>query len=167
VPALLDDVYRVEGLHSMGRSADVRAVSEPHFVADSDRPDRIVQRFLDEVVPGGYLLLSHGTHAEHSEEGSSEQTVRQATALYSRTVEPFHCVVRRRSSGCSATSISLARPRAGRGVAAGRHRGGSVLGSSPPTRRRGSQTTLRGAATALLASRPLWVNSGRWPDGLT
>jgi hypothetical protein len=58
-----------------------------HFVADTDRPDRIVERFLEEVVPGSYLVLSHGTHAQHH---SPERTVQQATALYSRTVEPFH-----------------------------------------------------------------------------
>jgi SAM-dependent methyltransferase len=61
-----------------------------HFVADADRPDRIVERFVEEVVPGSYLVLSHGTHAEHSETRSPEETVQQATALYSRTVEPFH-----------------------------------------------------------------------------
>ncbi len=58
-----------------------------HFVADTDRPDRIVKRFLDAVVPDSYLVLSH---AEQSRTRSPERTVQQATALYSRTVEPFH-----------------------------------------------------------------------------
>ena len=42
------------------------------------------------MQPGSYLVLSHGTHAEHTQTRSPERTVQQATALYSRTVEPFH-----------------------------------------------------------------------------
>jgi hypothetical protein len=145
----------------------VRAVSEPHFVADSDRPDRIVQPFLDEVVPGGYLLLPHGTHAEHSEEGSSEQTVRQATALYSRTVEPFHLrgqeEVIRLFGDLDLVDPASCRSRRG-GRTTPRRLGPGLIS---PNSAAWLATTLRGAATALLASRPLWVNSGRWPDGLT
>lgn len=61
-----------------------------HFVADADRPAEIVQRFLAEVVPGSYLVISHGTHVEHDQPRSPERVVQQATDLYSRTVEPFH-----------------------------------------------------------------------------
>jgi hypothetical protein len=61
-----------------------------HFVADADQPAQLVQRFLAEVVPGSYLVLSHGTHAEQNRTRSPEQVVQRATDLYSRSVEQFH-----------------------------------------------------------------------------
>ena len=61
-----------------------------HFVADADRPEQIVERFTAEVVPGSYLVISHGTHAEREQPRSPERIVQEATDLYSRRVEPFH-----------------------------------------------------------------------------
>ena len=73
-----------------GQPVAVLMVAVLHFVSDDDRPEEIVQRFMAEAVPGSYLVLSHGTHAERDQPRSPERVVQQATDLYSRSVEPFH-----------------------------------------------------------------------------
>jgi len=63
----------------------VLMVAVLHFVADEVRPERIVRDYLAATVPGSYLVLSHGTRPEVTDE-----SVEAATELYSQSVERFH-----------------------------------------------------------------------------
>jgi hypothetical protein len=65
------------------RPVAVLLVAVLHFVADTEQPEQIVDRYLRAVATGSYLVLSHGTHA-------NDRNVAQATALYSQAVEQFH-----------------------------------------------------------------------------
>ena len=56
-----------------------------HFIADADRPERIVATFRDAVVPGSYLLMSQVV-AEDDDLGAA---TRAAAARYSATTQPF------------------------------------------------------------------------------
>ena len=45
-----------------------------HFVPDADEPHRIIAEYRDQVVPGSYLAISHGTPAD------TEDTPRSSAA---------------------------------------------------------------------------------------
>ena len=78
----------------LAQLGDVLDFSEPiavlmvavlHFVADEARPDRIVREYMNSTVPGSYLVLSHGTRPD-----VTDDSVEAATELYSQAVEQFH-----------------------------------------------------------------------------
>jgi hypothetical protein len=58
----------LQGLLDLGRPVAVLMVAVLPFVSDADDPSRIVARFRDAVVPGSYLILSHGTADTRPEE---------------------------------------------------------------------------------------------------
>jgi hypothetical protein len=49
------------GLLDIEAPIGVLMVSVLPFILDEDEPDKIVARFVDAVVPGSYLAISHGT----------------------------------------------------------------------------------------------------------
>ncbi len=55
-----------------------------HFVPDSDEPHRIIAEYRDQVAPGSYLAISHGTTGEtedhHQVVGGVTSVYRQASA---------------------------------------------------------------------------------------
>ena len=55
-----------------------------HFVSDADDPQGIVDRYRQAVVPGSYIVLSHGTNDGLPPEESSRML-----ALYSRSANPL------------------------------------------------------------------------------
>ena len=56
-----------------------------HFIGDDYQPAALVRRFHDEVAPGSYLAISHGTPPP--DRGEDAETVRR---LYQRTATPLH-----------------------------------------------------------------------------
>ncbi|MEV8333851.1 SAM-dependent methyltransferase [Streptomyces niveus] len=50
-----------------GRPVALSLIALMHFIPDSDGPYEIVQTYLDALVPGSYLVLSHGTFDFHPE----------------------------------------------------------------------------------------------------
>jgi SAM-dependent methyltransferase len=54
-----------------------------HFIHDSDDPVGIIRQFHDELVPGSYLVIAHGSR---NTEGMPSENVHSARELYERTV---------------------------------------------------------------------------------
>jgi SAM-dependent methyltransferase len=75
---------RVRHLLDFDQPMAVLMVAVLQFVADADDPAGIVARYLDAVVPGSYLVVSHA-----SQEGPTPGRVEEATEAYSRTVTDF------------------------------------------------------------------------------
>lgn len=84
VEAILDDPA-VRGLIDFDRPVAVLMMAVLHFVPDSDDPPGIIARFTDALVPGSYLVLSHGT-----QDGLSPEAMRTATEMFRRTSTPFN-----------------------------------------------------------------------------
>ena len=62
-----------------------------HFVPDTDEPHRIIAEYRDQVAPGSYLAISHGTTGDteddHQVVGGVTRVYRQASAqLHVRTL---------------------------------------------------------------------------------
>lgn len=55
-----------------------------HFVPDEDDPAGIIRSYLDALVPGSYLAISHATL-----EGPERQKAEEATAQFQRSVTDF------------------------------------------------------------------------------
>jgi hypothetical protein len=66
----------------LSRPVAVLMVAVLHFVPDSDRPKGLIRRFRDAVVPGSYLVVSHGTA-----ENQSRQTA-EVARLYKSSANP-------------------------------------------------------------------------------
>lgn len=62
----------------------VLMVAVLHFVPDSDDPLGIIRQYLDAVVPGSYLAISHA-----SLQGSSPKRAEDATQQFRRSVTDF------------------------------------------------------------------------------
>jgi hypothetical protein len=54
-----------------------------HFIPDHAEAARTVQHFRDAIVPGSYMVISHGTH-EHL----SEEVRKRGEEIYSRSANP-------------------------------------------------------------------------------
>ena len=70
VKVLQADLREPEDILNSAQSRDLIDLSRPvavlmvavlHFVPDSDRPAQLIRRFHDAVVPGSFLVVSHGT----------------------------------------------------------------------------------------------------------
>jgi hypothetical protein len=66
------------------RPIAVLMVAVLHFVPDSDDPRGIIDQYLDAVVPGSYLAISHA-----SLEGAEPSRAEEATQQYRRSVTDF------------------------------------------------------------------------------
>lgn len=73
----------VRDLVDFTRPVAVLLVAVLHFVPDSDDPAGIVRRYVDGVVPGSYVVVSHATYdvSEHTQDAAEE---------YSRQVDGMH-----------------------------------------------------------------------------
>jgi SAM-dependent methyltransferase len=78
---LADDTVRE--LLDFTQPIGVLLVAVLHFVPDSDDPAAVVRSYLDALVPGSYLVLSHATSGEVGH-------VRDAAEEYSRSVDGFY-----------------------------------------------------------------------------
>jgi hypothetical protein len=75
---------RVRSLLDFDQPMGVLMVAVLQFVSDADDPAGIVSRYLDAVVAGSYLAVSHG-----SQEGAAPSRAEEATEAYSRAVTDF------------------------------------------------------------------------------
>src|SRR5262249_2200662 len=66
------------------RPIAVLMVAVLHFVPDSDDPHGIIGQYVDAVVPGSYLAISHA-----SLEGATPSRAEEATQQYRRSVTDF------------------------------------------------------------------------------
>ncbi|MCP3799294.1 SAM-dependent methyltransferase [Allokutzneria sp. A3M-2-11 16] len=77
----------VRALLDLDQPLAVLMVAVLHFVPDAEDPWAVVAGYLDRLVPGSHLVLSHGTNDDFSdEENSGFETVRQ---VYQRTSSPI------------------------------------------------------------------------------
>ena len=56
-----------------------------HFVPDSDDPVGVIARFRDALVPGSYLVLSHGT-----QDALTPEAKQTGSEMFTRTSTPFN-----------------------------------------------------------------------------
>jgi SAM-dependent methyltransferase len=69
-PATILDDPVTQSVLDFSRPVALLMVSLLHFIADEDRPHEIVAQYRDRLVPGSYLVLTHGNRGE-SEDGRS------------------------------------------------------------------------------------------------
>lgn len=74
----------VRGLLDFDQPMAVLMMAVLHFVPDSDDPARLISTFRDAIVPGSYLVLSHGT-----QDAQTPQARAIANEMFSRTSTPF------------------------------------------------------------------------------
>jgi len=67
---ILDSVER-QNLIDLSRPVAVLMVAVLHFISESERPEELIRDFHDAVVPGSYLVISHGT-AENQPKRAAE-----------------------------------------------------------------------------------------------
>jgi S-adenosyl methyltransferase len=84
VAVILDDPT-VRSRLDFGQPVAVLMMAVLHFVPDSDDPVGIVGRFRDALVPGSYLVLSHGT-----QDAMTPEARQTATEMFTRTSTPFN-----------------------------------------------------------------------------
>jgi S-adenosyl methyltransferase len=77
---ILNDA-ETRGMLDFTRPIAVLMVAVLHFVPDSDDPRGIIGQYLDAVVPGSYLAISHA-----SLEGATPSRAEEATQQYRRSV---------------------------------------------------------------------------------
>jgi hypothetical protein len=76
------DPDRILGSDAVGSLIDlsepvaILVVAVLHFVPEEDRPGELLVRFRDAVVPGSYLVMSHGSR------DSSQQAMGEVASLY-------------------------------------------------------------------------------------
>jgi SAM-dependent methyltransferase len=80
---ILNDAQTREML-DFTRPIAVLMVAVLHFVPDSDDPRAIIGQYLDALVPGSYLVISHA-----SLEGATPSRAEEATEQYRRSVTDF------------------------------------------------------------------------------
>ena len=69
----------------MGQRLSRRAFQGcPHDGADGADPPGIIARFRDELAPGSYLVISHGT-----QDGMTPETAKVGNDMFARTATPF------------------------------------------------------------------------------
>ncbi|WP_231950453.1 SAM-dependent methyltransferase [Allokutzneria albata] len=86
-PARVLENREVRALLDLDQPLAVLMVAALHFVPDAENPWGVVSGYLDRLVPGSYLVLSHGTNEDFSdEENSGFETVRE---VYQRTASPI------------------------------------------------------------------------------
>jgi hypothetical protein len=59
------------GLIDLSRPVGILMVAVLHFIPESDRPEHLIRQFHDAVVPGSWLVMSHGT-AERQPERAAQ-----------------------------------------------------------------------------------------------
>jgi SAM-dependent methyltransferase len=74
----------VKRLLDFSRPIAVLMVAVLHFVPDSDDPTGIIREYLDAIVPGSHLVISHATL-----EGAAPERAQDATAQFRRSVTDF------------------------------------------------------------------------------
>lgn len=74
----------VRGLIDFDQPVAVLMMAVLHFVPDSDRPADLIARFLDPLVAGSYLVISHGT-----QDGMPAAAREQASSQFTKTATPF------------------------------------------------------------------------------
>ncbi len=74
----------VQGLLDFGRPVGLLLVALLHFITDDEDAYGIVRRFGKVMVPGSFLVISHGTH-----ENWPEETLQRIQALYDRSTATF------------------------------------------------------------------------------
>jgi SAM-dependent methyltransferase len=84
----------LQAMLDLSRPVAVLMVAVLPFVADADRPARVVARFRDAMAPGSYLVLSHGTADTRPEEVAElseryRSTSTPVTVRSRRQVEQF------------------------------------------------------------------------------
>jgi S-adenosyl methyltransferase len=84
VKTILDDPT-VRSLLDFGQPVAVLMMAVLHFVPDSDNPIGVVARFRDALVPGSYLVLSHGT-----QDAMTPEARQTANEMFARTSTPFN-----------------------------------------------------------------------------
>lgn len=80
---ILSDVT-VNRLLDLDKPLAVLMMAVLHFIPDSDDPAMIVARFRDAIVPGSYLVISHGTQDPFTLEAKNE-----GSRQFERTTTPF------------------------------------------------------------------------------
>jgi hypothetical protein len=75
----------VRSLIDFTRPVAVLMVAVIHFIPDDAGPVGLVHRYLDRLVPGSYLALSHATFDRQSDE-----TVAAINATYAGSTDPLH-----------------------------------------------------------------------------
>ncbi|NKE62020.1 hypothetical protein FXN61_36825 [Lentzea sp. PSKA42] len=80
---ILDDP-QVRELLDFSQPIAILMVAVLHFVPDEDDPAAAIRRYLDAVVPGSYLVISHA-----SLEGKTPQRTEDATEQYRSRVTDF------------------------------------------------------------------------------
>ena len=83
VDRILNDP-EVRGLLDFDEPIVVLMMAVLHFVPDSDDPAGIIARFKDALAPGSYLVISHGT-----QDNMSDEAKRVANDNFTRTSTPF------------------------------------------------------------------------------
>jgi SAM-dependent methyltransferase len=82
--AVLDDPA-VREMLDFSKPVAVLMMAVLHFVPDSDDPLGIVRQFRDALVPGSYLVLSHGT-----QDALTPEARQIASDMFTRTSTPFN-----------------------------------------------------------------------------
>jgi hypothetical protein len=77
----------VRHLIDFSRPMVVLMVAILHFIRDSENPAGVVARFVDEMAPGSYFVLSHATHDVRPESASRARDIyrRASSPLVTRT----------------------------------------------------------------------------------
>jgi S-adenosyl methyltransferase len=75
---------KTQGMLDFTRPIAVLMVAVLHFVPDSDDPRGIIGQYMNAVVPGSYLAISHA-----SLEGATPSRAEEATQQYRRSVSDF------------------------------------------------------------------------------
>jgi SAM-dependent methyltransferase len=72
----------VLGLLDLTRPVAVLCTSTLHFIADEAEPHKIIAEYRDRLVPGSYLVITHGTREDDpaGEEAAAEGVYRQASS---------------------------------------------------------------------------------------
>jgi hypothetical protein len=74
----------VRGLLDFDQPMAVLTMAVLHFIPDSANPAGIIARFREALAPGSYLVISHGT-----QDNMSEQARATANEMFMRTSTPF------------------------------------------------------------------------------
>jgi SAM-dependent methyltransferase len=84
-PDAIIDHPEVRAVLDFDQPVVVLLVAVLHFVADADRPDELITRLVDRVVPGSHLVITHGLALDEdpNPEGGT------VLALYRRTPTPL------------------------------------------------------------------------------
>ncbi|ONI88376.1 hypothetical protein ALI22I_18600 [Saccharothrix sp. ALI-22-I] len=77
----------VRAMLDFDRPIGLLMVAVLHFVPDADEPHKAIARYREEMAPGSFLAISHGSWDGVSQEGL--QSGEQVNAIYRRTDSPL------------------------------------------------------------------------------